>query len=150
MGGGWQGKYWGFEWVAPYATLDAFRAHFLVTMALGMCMTAGLAHRPVALALLVSLAYTFLLDMNNYLNHIYLMLLVQAVLCLAPANAKWALDNVLFPSTRRFELSPFFLSPHATHRVCVCVVCVVCVCVCVCVLNAETRCRSGHCVCCSG
>jgi hypothetical protein len=105
MGGGWQAKYWGFGWVAPYATLDAFRAHFLVTMALGVCMTAGLAHRPVALALLVSLAYTFLLDMNNYLNHIYLMLLVQAVMCLAPANAKWALDNVLFPSTRRFELS---------------------------------------------
>ncbi|ELR24015.1 vitamin Kdependent gamma-carboxylase [Acanthamoeba castellanii str. Neff] len=95
MGGGWQAKYWGFEWVTPYATLDAFRAHFLVTMALGMCMTAGLAHRPVALALLVSLAYTFLLDMNNYLNHIYLMLLVQAALCLAPANAKWALDNWL-------------------------------------------------------
>ena len=132
MGGGWQAKYWGFGWVAPYATLDAFRAHFLVTMALGVCMTAGLAHRPVALALLVSLAYTFLLDMNNYLNHIDLMLLVQAVMCLAPANAKWALDNFLFPSTRRFELSPeeAFFGTRDSWCVCVCVPVVRRVCVC--------------------
>ena len=44
--------------------------------------------------------YMYTQDMSLYLNHFYLLLILQFLLTLVPCNNTYALDNVIWPKTR--------------------------------------------------
>ncbi len=91
-----QFKYYGFAWVQPWPG-DWMYAHFAV---LGICaffIALGLFYRISTILFLLGFSYVFLLEQANYLNHLYLVIVCAALLCVLPANRYFSLDAKLRP-----------------------------------------------------
>ena len=69
--------------------------HFLALGALALLSAAGLFYRVAAPLCAAALAYFFLLDKAQYLNHLYLCSLLALLLALAPAHRAFSLDRLL-------------------------------------------------------
>ena len=97
-------RYAGFEWVPPLngQTASLCYGAFIV---LGALIAAGLLYRPAIVVFTLLFAFVQLGDVTNYLNHYWLVLLLSALLCVLPATACFAADNVLF--RRPVRLVPF-------------------------------------------
>lgn len=81
------GMSWVRPWPAPWMVL-----HYGVLAVLALGVALGL-HTRVCLALfLAGFAYTQLIDLTNYLNHHYLVLLLGALLLVLPCHHTWSLD----------------------------------------------------------
>lgn len=81
----------GLSWVRPWPA-PGMTLHYgaLAMLALGIAL--GL-HTRLCLALfLAGFAYTQLIDVTNYLNHHYLVLLLGALLLVLPSHHTWSLD----------------------------------------------------------
>ena len=68
-------KYYGFEWVHPWSG-DLMYWHYGITALLAFFITIGFLYRISACLFFIAFSYIFLLDQAQYLNHIYLVLLV--------------------------------------------------------------------------
>lgn len=81
----------GFSWVrpwpAPWMTL-----HYGALAGLALCVALGLYTRPCLALFLVGFSYTQLIDVTNYLNHHYLVVLLGALLLALPSHHTWSLD----------------------------------------------------------
>ena len=88
-------RYAGFEWVPALNELTASRcyASFVVC---GALIAAGFLYRPAIVVFTLVFAFVQLADVTNYLNHYWLVLLLAALLCVLPATACFAVDNVVF------------------------------------------------------
>lgn len=103
----WFFSYPGFSWVRPWPVAGMY-LHYAVLAALAFAISAGF-HTRVALALfLFGFTYTQLLDVTNYLNHHYLVILLGLLLLALPAGAAWSLDARRRPEGRR-ELIPAWM-----------------------------------------
>jgi len=91
--------YPGFEWLTPWSGVGMY-VHFLVMLALSLCIAAGWFYRVAAVAFALCFTYFFLLERTNYQNHYYLMALVSWMLPLLPLNR-----NVSVDAWRRPEIS---------------------------------------------
>jgi hypothetical protein len=76
-------------------------AHYGVLAVLALAIAAGAFHRVVTVAFVVGFAYTQLIDVTNYLNHHYLVVLLGGLLCALPAHAAWSIDARRRPALRR-------------------------------------------------
>ena len=74
---------------APYGVLVGV---FLALGACGLSLAAGFATRLAAVLTTLGLGYVFLLEQGRYLNHVYLMVLMGALLSLLPAGRAWSAD----------------------------------------------------------
>ncbi|MBA3465717.1 MAG: HTTM domain-containing protein [Deltaproteobacteria bacterium] len=92
--------YPGFGWVRPWSVTGMY-LHYAVLAVLALGIAAGYRHRLVTLLFVVGFTYTQLVDVTNYLNHHYLVVLLGVQLALLPANAEWSLDARRDPSIRR-------------------------------------------------
>jgi vitamin K-dependent gamma-carboxylase len=96
----WFFKYPGFAWVEPWPVWGMY-VHYGVLAVLALAIALG-AFTRAALALFVAgFAYTQLIDVTNYLNHHYLVVLLGGLLLALPANAAWSLDARRRPALRR-------------------------------------------------
>lgn len=76
--------YPGFDWVTPWPVW-AMYVHYSVLALLALAIAAGFWLRPAAVLFTVGFAYTQLVDVTNYLNHHYLVVLLGGlVAALAP------------------------------------------------------------------
>ena len=100
-------KYWGFGWTVVWPAWGMY-LHFAVLAALALCVGLGLFYRVTMPLFCVAFAYVQLLDVTNYLNHYYFVVLMAAVMSLMPLSAKWSLDAWLFPH-RRAETIPAWM-----------------------------------------
>ncbi len=99
----WAFKYPGFGWVEAWPAWGMY-LHYAILSVLALMIALGLYHR-IAIALFtIGFAYTQLIDVTNYLNHNYLVVLLGAQLALLPANAMWSLDAQRDPSLRRVAI----------------------------------------------
>ena len=96
----WFFHYTGFDWVRPWPVWGMY-LHYGVLAVLALAIALGLFHRVVTLLFTVGFAYTQLVDVTNYLNHHYLVVLVGVQLALLPAHAMWSLDARRRPGLRR-------------------------------------------------
>ncbi len=87
----WFFSYPGFAWVKPWPAPGMY-VHYGVLLVLALAVAAGWHYR-VALGLfLVGFLYSQLVDVTNYLNHHYLVVLLAGLLIVLPAHAAWSLD----------------------------------------------------------
>ena len=96
----WFFSYAGFDWVRPWPVW-AMYVHYIVLAVLALAIAAGAWHRIACVLFAIGFTYTQLIDVTNYLNHHYLVVLVVVLLALLPANAQWSLDARRRPALRR-------------------------------------------------
>ena len=98
-------RYAGLEWI-PVPAPSTVELLYVLCVPLGVFIAAGLFFRAALLAFLVLFAWVQLIDVTNYLNHYYLVLLLGSLLLLSPAHACFSLDARYFGAQR--DRVPFF------------------------------------------
>src|SRR5687768_16212189 len=93
-------SYAGFDWVRPWPAW-ALYLHYIVLAVLALAIALGTWHRIACALFVVGFTYTQLIDVTNYLNHHYLVVLVGIQLALLPANAAWSIDVRRQPALAR-------------------------------------------------
>ncbi|HEY5926844.1 MAG TPA: HTTM domain-containing protein [Kofleriaceae bacterium] len=83
--------YPGFSWVQPWS-VDGMYVHYSVLALLALAIMLGAWTRIACALFALGFAYTQLIDVTNYLNHHYLVVLVAAQLALLPAHRAWSVD----------------------------------------------------------
>ncbi len=96
----WFFTYPGFAWVTPWP-LAWMYVHYCVLALLALAIAVGAFHRLACVLFTIGFAYTQLVDITNYLNHHYLVVLVGGLLAALPANAKWSVDARRRPALAR-------------------------------------------------
>ncbi len=92
--------YPGFAWVEPWSVTGMY-VHYGVLAGLALAIAAGAWHRVVTPLFVLGFAYTQLVDVTNYLNHHYLVVLLGGLLAVLPAHRAWSFDAWRDPSSRR-------------------------------------------------
>ncbi len=104
----WFFHYPGFAWVAPWPAWGMY-LHYAVLAVLALMIALGAFHRWVTVLFLIGFTYTQLIDVTNYLNHHYLVVLLGVLLAVLPANAAWSLDARRRPALRRETIPAWML-----------------------------------------
>ncbi len=97
-------KYPGFEFVRAWPEWGMY-LHCGVVAALALCIALGLFYRVSAVLFALTFAWIQLIDVTNYLNHYYFVVLLAGTLALVPANRLWSLDARRNPAIAR-ETTP--------------------------------------------
>jgi vitamin K-dependent gamma-carboxylase len=92
--------YPGFAWVQPWSVTGMY-IHYAVLALLALAIMLGAWHRIACALFALGFAYTQLIDVTNYLNHHYLVVLVAAQLALLPAHRAWSIDAWRKPELQR-------------------------------------------------
>ncbi len=96
----WTFTYPGFGWVRAWPAWGMY-LHYAVLAVLALMIALGLYHRIVTALFTLGFAYTQLIDVTNYLNHNYLVVLLGVQLACLPAAGIWSLDARRDPSRAR-------------------------------------------------
>lgn len=92
-------KYWGFEWVQPLPASGMYLVYGALAV-LALLVMLGVWYRGAIALFCVLFAYTQLIDVTNYLNHHYLVVLLALLLCFIPATRPtvplWAVTLLRF------------------------------------------------------
>jgi vitamin K-dependent gamma-carboxylase len=89
-GGGFQFKYYGWEWVQALPGNGMYVLFAVIGLAsLGIML--GLFYRTACLVFLITFSWQFFIDQANYLNHFYLVMLYGICLLMVPADRVWSL-----------------------------------------------------------
>ena len=99
----WFFTYPGFGWVKPWPAWGMY-LHYAVLAALALAITTGTFYRVVMPLFTLGFAYTQLIDVTNYLNHHYLVVLLGGLLSCMPAHAAWSIDARRNPAVRRTSI----------------------------------------------
>jgi vitamin K-dependent gamma-carboxylase len=92
-------RYPGLAFV-PVPDVATIRALYVGFIVLGLLIAVGLFTRLAAAAFTATFAWVQLIDLTNYLNHYYLVVLLGVLLVVLPANAAYALDAAVFSARR--------------------------------------------------
>jgi hypothetical protein len=84
-------KYWGFEWV-PVPPSPWLQLEFGLLALLALAVAAGLFYRLAMPAFTLVFTHVQLMDLTNYLNHYWFVVLLSALMCALPLHAAWSLD----------------------------------------------------------
>lgn len=98
--------FYGFDWVRPLGESGMWAVHIAMAV-LSITIMLGLAFRFSAFAFLLLFTYVELIDVTNYLNHYYFIILITFLLAISPAGRAYSLDVLLFPKWRRSTV-PFY------------------------------------------
>jgi vitamin K-dependent gamma-carboxylase len=90
----YQFRYWAFEWV-PRLTLAEWQIFFPIMCALSVCFAVGLFYRVASVAFFLGFCCIYFQDIGLYLNHFYLIVVLNFVYCFLPANRFFALDALI-------------------------------------------------------
>jgi vitamin K-dependent gamma-carboxylase len=96
----WFFSYPGFDWLRPWPAWGMY-LHYAVLAVLALAIALGAFHRVVMPVFTIGFLYTQLIDVTNYLNHHYLVVLLAVQLALLPANAAWSIDAWRRPDLAR-------------------------------------------------
>ncbi len=104
----WFFKYPGFAWVQPWSVTGMY-VHYAVLAVLALAIAVGVFYRAAVVLFTLGFLYTQLIDVTNYLNHHYLVVLLGILLACLPANAAWSLDVRRDPSIARSTIPAWFV-----------------------------------------
>ncbi len=100
----WFFTYPGLSWVEPWSVTGMY-VHYGVLAGLALAIALGAWFRIATILFTVGFLYTQLIDITNYLNHHYLVVLIGVLLACMPAHAAWSVDAWRDPSIRRATIS---------------------------------------------
>jgi hypothetical protein len=101
-------RYWGFSWVPRWPEWGMY-LHFGALAVLALFIAAGLFYRASTVLFLVGFAWVQLLDVTNYLNHYYLVVLLSLLMAFLPLHGAWSVDAWRRPELRRQTLPAWTL-----------------------------------------
>jgi vitamin K-dependent gamma-carboxylase len=104
----WFFKYPGFAWVEPWSATGMY-VHYAVLAALALAIALGVFYRAAIVLFTLGFLYTQLIDITNYLNHHYLVVLLGILLAFLPANAAWSIDSRRNPAIARTTVPAWFV-----------------------------------------
>jgi vitamin K-dependent gamma-carboxylase len=84
-------KYQGLEFV-PTPSAAGAQVLFALLAVFSLCIAVGLFYRASVVLFGLGFAYVNLIDVTNYLNHYYLVLVLTALLALMPLGEAWSVD----------------------------------------------------------
>lgn len=93
-------KYPGLEWIQVWSPPGLY-LHYGVLATLALCIAAGFFYRVSVVAFAITFSYVQAMDVTNYLNHYYLVILLAILMSFMPLHGKWSLDSVLFARIRQ-------------------------------------------------
>jgi vitamin K-dependent gamma-carboxylase len=93
-------RYPGLSWV-PVPSPETVHVVYGAFVVLGVLIALGLFARPALLAFVTLFLWIQLVDVTNYLNHYYLVILVGALLVVLPSSAALSLDARFFGARRQ-------------------------------------------------
>lgn len=99
----WFFTYPGFHWVRPWSEAGMY-VHYVMLALLAIAIVVGWHYRIAIVLFTLGFTYTQLVDITNYLNHHYLVVLLGVLLAFMPAHAAWSLDARRDPSIARSEV----------------------------------------------
>ncbi|MBP9088694.1 MAG: HTTM domain-containing protein [Kofleriaceae bacterium] len=99
----WFFTYPGFAWVHPWSVTGMY-IHYSVLAVLALAIALGAYTRLACALFTVGFAYTQLIDVTNYLNHHYLVVLLGGLLTFLPSNHYWSVDVWRRPTLRRMTV----------------------------------------------
>lgn len=88
-------KYPGLAWLEVPGP-DLLYAEFIALAVLAFCISIGLFYRVAIVAFGLGFLHVQLLDVTNYLNHYYLVVLLCGLMSLMPLSGIWSVDARLF------------------------------------------------------
>ncbi|MCH2212668.1 MAG: HTTM domain-containing protein [Fuerstiella sp.] len=100
--------WYGFEWIRPWPGAGMY-IHFVVMVALSICVTFGFYYRIAAPFLCACFSYLFLLEQTSYQNHNYLIVLIGLLMAILPAHRAFAVDAIRVPTIRSAAVSAWAL-----------------------------------------
>lgn len=93
-------KYFGFEWVQVLPS-ELLYLLFVTLAVLALMIALGLFYRVSSILFLIGFTYIFLLEKAIYLNHYYMVIIFNFLLCFMPANHYFSVDaDYLFPKIK--------------------------------------------------
>ncbi len=95
-------SYYGFEWVQPIGSYTYLL--FVICGLSALFVALGLKYRIAIITFFLSFTYIELMDKTTYLNHYYFISLLSFLMIFLPANAHYAVDNIL--KKKSFENVP--------------------------------------------
>jgi hypothetical protein len=95
--------YPGFDWVVAWPVWGMY-LHYGVLAGLALAIAAGVRYRIVTPLFVLGFAYTQLIDVTNYLNHHYLVVLLGGLLAFLPAHRAWSFDAWRDPALRASQI----------------------------------------------
>lgn len=104
----WFFTYPGFAWVTPWSVTGMY-VHYGVLAALALAVAVGFHFRVAIVLFTIGFTYTQLIDVTNYLNHHYLVVLLGVQLACLPANAAWSVDVRRDPSIERATIPRWYV-----------------------------------------
>jgi len=104
----WFFKYPGFAWVEPWSATGMY-VHYSVLALLALGIALGVFYRAAIVLFTLGFLYTQLIDVTNYLNHHYLVVLLGMLLAVLPANAAWSIDARRNPAIARTSVPAWFV-----------------------------------------
>ena len=93
-------KYPGLEFVRAWPEWGMY-LHCAVVAVLALFIALGLFYRLSAVLFAIAFAWIQLIDVTNYLNHYYFVVLLALLLALLPANRQWSVDAWRNPAIAR-------------------------------------------------
>ncbi len=101
-------KYWGFSWVEVWPLWGMY-LHYAALVVLALFITLGLFYRAAVTLFLLLFTYLQLMDVTNYLNHYYLVVLLLGLMALLPMNAAFSLDARRRPKLARASVPAWMI-----------------------------------------
>jgi len=86
-------KYYGFGWVPTHHSHLFFILHLFVLLFSTVTITIGLFYRLSSVIFLIGFSWLYLMDMSYYLNHFYLLIVLQVFMTILPANCIFSFDS---------------------------------------------------------
>ncbi len=86
-----------FEWIEPLGAVG-MNWLYLAYGVSGFLIFLGLFYRLAATCAFLCISYIFLLDMTNYLNHFYLLIIFSGMMIFIPAQSCWSIHAWIRPN----------------------------------------------------
>ena len=96
-------KYSGFEWMPVWSPTGLY-VHFSIVAVAAFFVCIGFLYRISTLVFFVGFLGIQLMDLTNYLNHYYFVLLAFGLLLFLPAHCCLSVDATIWPARRRSKI----------------------------------------------
>ncbi|GAB1307518.1 HTTM domain-containing protein [Urechidicola sp. KH5] len=97
------------DFIQPWTSSTAIKAHFIVNLVLGILFALGFFYRWVTPLFLISGASLFLMEKSLYINHFYLYSLILLIFCFLPANRAYSIDSLRNPKIKASQVPAWTL-----------------------------------------